>query len=187
MSKLKEELQKIRGMGFRKAADHIITYYGLWIAVFIFALIFIISIASTVIRNRLTAPVINVAVQNELVFHFPDDISSLLKETFPDSTGFNEPLECSFSGPGDETDIYAGIQLMAYIAAGDINAVICDQTTADYLRSSEDAASVTDISGTSLGKKAAGIGLSPLYYVTYDFWEKQEEAALLLEAIELQK
>ena len=187
MDKLKEELRKIRGMGFKKAADHIFTYYGLWIAAIIFAVIFIISLTSTVIRNRLTVPVINVAVQNELDFFYADDISSLLKEAFPDATGFSEPLKCSFSGSGDETDMYAGIQLMAYIAAGDIDAVICDQATADYLTNSENGASVTDISGTVLGKKAAAAGLSPLYYVTYDFWEKQEEAAILLEAIRSQK
>lgn len=184
MDKLKEDLQKIKGMSFKEAVDHILTYYGLWIAAIIFGLIFIISLTTTVIKNKKTIPVIQVAVQNEIGYYYAEDVTALLNNTFPDATGYHEPLSCAFSGAADENDVYAGIQLMAYIAAGDIDAVLCDQATADYLKESENGAHVTDISETSLGQKAAKVGLTPLYYVTYDFWINQDAAAKLLDAIQ---
>ena len=187
MTKLKEDLQKIKGMSFKEAADHIYTYYGLIIAAIIFALIFIISLISTVVKNKLTVPVIQVAVQNEIEYFYGDDMSLLLSETFPDAKGYNEPFKCTFSSSADTTDMYAGIQLMAYIAAGDIDAVICDQATADYICGSGEGAIVTDLSDTRLGKKAADIGISPLFYITYEDWKNKEAADLLLNSILTEK
>ena len=187
MTKFREDLQKIKGMSFKEAVDHIFTYYGLAIAAIIFALIFIISLISTVVKNKLTVPVIQVAVQNEIEYYYGDDMSLLLAETFPDAKGYNEPFKCTFSSSADTTDMYAGIQLAAYIAAGDIDAIICDQDTVDYICGSGDGAIVTDISDTQLGKKAADIGISPLLYVTYEDRKNREASVLLLNAILSQK
>lgn len=183
MKKLKEDLQKIKGMSFKEAVDHIFTYYGLAIAAIIFAIIFTISLVSSVIKNKLTVPVIQVAVQNELEAYYGSDLSELLHEAFPDSTGYREPLKCPFFGAGNQTDVYAGIQLTAYMAAGDIDAVICDRATVDYISTSGDGAVITDISDTVFGKKAEAIGLSPLYYVTFEFWNNQEASQHLLDTI----
>lgn len=187
MNRFKEELGKIRGMSFKEAFDHIITYYGLVIAALIFALIFIISLTSSVIKNKLTVPVISVGIQNEIAFSYESDITDLLKDTFPDSAGYHKPVTCSFSGAGDTNDVYAGIQLAAYLAAGDLNAIICDRETVNYIGASDSGAVITDISGTVLGEKAAAAGISPLYYVRYENWDNQEAAKHLLDRIQSQK
>lgn len=187
MKRIKEDLEKMKGMSFKEAVDHIFTYYGLAIAGIIFGLIFIISLASTVITNKRTVPVISFAVQNEMEYYYSEDITSLLTEAFPDATGYHEPFKCTFSGAGDRNDVYAGIQLAAYIAAGDIDAILCDAETADYLGESGDSIHVNDISDTVLGKKAAEIGLTPLYYITNNEWKNAEAADRLLKVIRAQK
>lgn len=162
---LKDIKKNIAGMTPAEAADYIWTYYKWQILAAVFAVFLVISLFSAVTTNFLSHPVIRVGVVEKANIPLSGTIDKVLNEAFPAATGYGAPEHDSFTSPADEKNPYGPVQLIAYLSAGSLDVLLCDQATADYISSSGNEIRVVDISGTVLGKAAAENGVTPFLYV----------------------
>lgn len=190
---LKDIKKNIAGMTPAEAADYIWTYYKWHILIAAFIVIFSVSLVSAVVGNALSKPVLKVGVLDQTDMYLGDTVDLMLSETFPESTGYTRPVRCSITSPANENNPYGQAQLMAYLSAGELDAVLADQATVDYLVSSDVALQVTDVSATDLGKSAEKLGVSPFLYVIVSKGpnaendaDRQKAAARFLETIQKQ-
>ena len=162
---LKDIKENIAGMTRKEAVDYIWTYYKLPIVAAVCILFLVISLAGAMVGNALSDPVFTVGVVERVDLYSGEEISALAAEAFPGSTGYHAAQRMSLTSPASEGNPYGPVQLMSYLAAGDMDAIIGDQAIIDYILASEPSLQVTDISGTRLGKQAAEYGISPLLYL----------------------
>lgn len=179
-----DELKKhMKGMSFREGFDYLWEYYRLPFFVTVFCLICLISLVSGIIRGNLSNPVLRVAVSEQMDLYHGGEIEQLLKETFPDASGFTAPEKVSVSSLTDASNPYGPVQLVAYLSSGSLDALLCDQDTLDYMKENEISLSSRDITDTSLGRKAAELDYSSFYYVILNDSENAEAASRFLSAI----
>ena len=189
----KENIKKVPLTGL---PEYIWTYYKIPILAAACILVLVISLANALLNNALSDPVLSVGVTGQVDTYCSDRIDALLAETFPGSTGYQAPVHSNVTSPADEKNPYGPVQLMSYLAAGDLDTLIADTATVDFFLSSNSLIKVEDISDTSLGKDAAAHGVSPLFYIILpdnskkgnsdDLKAKQEAAERFLEAIRQQ-
>ncbi|MDO4488617.1 MAG: hypothetical protein Q4B67_05985 [Eubacteriales bacterium] len=156
----------IKGLSFKEALDYIWTYYKLPITGIVLGVIFIVSIASTVITNAMLDPVLRLGVENSICISEDALITEKLGLTFPDSKGNNAPVIMSVNDVNDDT-AYGPVQLMAYLSANELDAIICTEPMKDYLIGvfeEENNASFNDISSSQLGIELAPV-FGSIYYV----------------------
>lgn len=183
MKKLQEEKEKLKKMTKAEAIDYIWTYYKLGILAVAFALIFLISLISSITNNKRMHPVIRIAVLNDLELSHPETITGVLEEAFPDTGKYTEPLVLSVSSAGNENDPYSTLQLTTYLAAGELDCMICDEPTLEYIKQTEVPIKVLDISSTVLGDAVKDYGITPLYYLYFTEYQNAENCAHLGEIL----
>lgn len=174
--------EKTVGMDFAGKLDYFWTYYKLQTIVAAFVLMVIISMASGMIKNALTTPVVNVGVDSSIDLYYDDALQDVLRQTFPESTGWNKPVLTGFYSPASTTMPYASTQLMAYLSIGELDCLIGDRATLDYCRNSELPLEFEDISDTPLGQAAKDLGIENLYYIVLTESENIEAARKFLPA-----
>jgi len=157
--------EKTAGMGFTGKLDYFWTYYKIHTIVVAFTLIVITSIASGMIKNSLTHPVLNVGVISDIDLYYHDDLQNSVQHAFPENTGFHKPLVTSFYSPSNTAVMYASTQLMAYLSADQLDCMICDRATLDYCQNSDLPLGYEDISSSPIGQTAKSLGIPNLYYV----------------------
>lgn len=176
----------------REAADYIWTYYKVPIVLTLFLLIMVISLISSIVKNSLSDPVLKIGVVNRVDTYCDTVIDSLARETFPEATGYKKATRTAVTPPDDPSNAYGSVQLIAYLAAGEIDVIIADQGTADFLVSYGTSVTPVDISDSKLGQMAAQYQVTPLFYVilpeevAHGASEKEPAAKRLLEAIQAQ-
>lgn len=167
--KLKQTLNEIKkktaGMTLSEKADYIWTYYRLPILITVCAVFLVISLTVTVVRYKLSDPIIKYGVLDQVDLYYGSAIDAIAAEAFPEATGFKAPEHYNITSPGDEKNPYGPVQLIAYLSSGDLDVIISDQPTVDYLIETNAIDDYADISDTALGKEAAGHGISPLLYI----------------------
>lgn len=181
---LKDIKKNIAGMTPKEAAGYLWTYYKWHILIAAFLLYLSVSLASAVIGNALSQPVLKIGVMDQVDIYLGDVIDNTMSEAFPGSTGHHAPLRYSITSPASENNPYGTVQLMAYLSAGELDVVLADRATADYMAENGAALRVVDISGTKLGKNAETIGISPLLYVIVPNDTDAENRAVRQEAAE---
>ena len=170
---LKDMKQKMAGMTAGQKADYIWTYYKVPILAAAFILIFTFSLVSAIMKNTLSDPVLSYGVVERADVHCGEALDQIAAEAFPASTGFHAPERCSITSPADENNPYGPVQLAALVSAGDLDAILADKAIADYLVEGGAALSVTDISGTAIGRRVKEFEVPALYFVVLS---KGEEA-----------
>lgn len=181
MNKLQTELLKIKTMRRKEALDYIWEYYKLPILGIVFGVIFLVSLISSIVKNSRLDPVVSVGLQSDLSFYYGEDFDRMILEAFPEDTGNTKPQVLNISSVANEKDPYGAVQITAYLASGDLDIVICDKETMEYLTADPELFSIEDISGSEIGNKASEIGISPLYCLTQKKCERQEAAVKLEE------
>ncbi len=180
---LRTEFEKIKKMSPGDALSYIWEYYKLWILGTAFVLIFGISLVSAIAENKKTDPVVRVGIQNDMELLCGEELDTLLSETFPKSTGYKAPLKLNFSSIASQNDPYAAVTIVTWLGAGEIDCLICDAPTRDYLAQEPESFSFTDISDTTAGKLSRENGVGDLYYVIVKNAKNAREAENLLEAV----
>lgn len=184
MNRIKDEIKKIKSMDRKKATDYVIMYYLPAFIGTVLALCLIISTVSQAVRNRNLQPVIKAGVLKDLEMFCGDAIDGTLRRAFADAKGKEAPVKLTFTSPDETENMFSSIELSSYIAAGDVDFLLGDRLTADFLRESEGLVSITDISGTYLGKLSESFGISPLYYIYFTERGGAEKAVRLLQFIQ---
>ena len=162
---LQDFKEKTAGMNFGQKLEYFWTYYKLPTIIAAFVLFVLITIAGGMIRNALTKPVLNVGVLSDIDLYLHEDLGKAVEQTFPENTGFHKPVLSSFYSPADTTVLYASTQLMAYLSADELDALICDMATVEYCLNSDLSLTFEDISSTPVGEVAQAVGIPALYYV----------------------
>ncbi len=101
--KLREEADKLRSMTAKQAVQYLLEYYGVIFVCTVLALCAIISIASTIHKNRQKDPVLVCGVLDYYDAVSGNQIQEALTDVFPDAQGNQEPVVITFSSPDDET------------------------------------------------------------------------------------
>lgn len=183
MEKIKIEYDKIRKMSFKDALSYIWEYYKLWILAALFLIIFTTSIIKDVAENKGLDPVIKAGVQNDIGFIYDNGFEALINSCFSENTGKTAPAVLYFSSAASADDPYATVQLITWLGAGELDCLICDKETAEFLTNDNDSFSFTDITATDIGEKCEETGLSPVYFLTVKSSPRTEAAGKLLEYI----
>ncbi|MCQ2419550.1 MAG: hypothetical protein MJ118_00280 [Clostridia bacterium] len=172
--KLREEAEKLRSMTVKQAAQYLLNYYGLAFVGIVLVLCVAISVASSVRENRAKDPVVVCGVLDTYDAVSGKQIRAALAEAFPEATGTREPMIMTFSSPDDSTAMMGAAQLVTYTAAGQLDLLICDETTMNYLadgdlfyRPEGESIPGYDLSGTKLGAEIGGVIGTPVYCLIF--------------------
>lgn len=175
--------EKTKGMSLSDKVGYLWEYYRIAFFFITFFAVCAIALGGTIIGNSLKKPVVNVGVLNDIGFFYEDELNDLLAETFPDTDKRTAPQIYSFTSPANEDDMYAVVQLAAYLGTDSIDCGICDTATLEYITNSEVPVKFTDISDSKLGRAMEGHGLKPLYFFYFEDSERSDAAALLKNSI----
>ena len=180
MTKFKDEIKKIKSMDRKKATDYVIMYYLPAAIGTVLALCLIVSTVTQAVRNRHLEPVIRAGVLKDIEMFCGTAVTDTLERAFADASGKEAPVKMTFTSPDETENMFSSIELSSYIAAGDVDFLLGDRLTAEFLSESEGLVSITDISDTELGKLSEDAGVSPLYYIYFTERERAGKAAYLL-------
>lgn len=173
---LNDVKQNTKNMTRPEVIEYIWTYYRVHILVILFLLIFAASLSKTVIKNSLSDPVLSYGVVERVDIYCGEAFDQIAAEAFPEATGFRSPEHCIITSPTDESNPYGPVQLVSRLAAGDLDVVIADMTTADYLIENGAALDTADISNTDIGKQAEKFQVSPLIYIILSKGEEADQS-----------
>lgn len=180
---LKDIKEKTAGMSFRETMDYLWEYYRIHFLLIVFGTVMVISLAATIITGKLSDPVLNCGILSEVQVYCNDPLEDALRETFPESTGFQKPMLISVTSPANESTVmYSSAQLMALLNARDLDCLICDRESLDMVERSGLPVEVTELN-CPLSELAAALHIPELYFLVFSESEHAPEARTFLEAV----
>jgi len=173
--KINAEKVNIKGLSRQEAVSYIFTYYGLAMAAILVVLIFIISFAVSVHQNKMRVPVVTLGLLQNYDAYGRSVLEEDLADAFPETDKNTAPQVMSFYDPNSSANGMGAVQLIAYLSAGELDAMVCDKATYEYLTESDlfyypDGSDFPgyDISETKLGQSLISQGATEVYYLILD-------------------
>lgn len=172
--------EKTQGMTASEKISYCWEYYLVEAMFAAFFLFLILSLGGSIINNALQDPVIKIGVLKDVEIVCGSDLDDLLAEAFPDASGRKAPLKYDFDSPTDtDTNMYAAVQLAAYLSAGELDCGILNEDALSYVKESGRPMKVFNISNTAIGTKMAQYDVKPLYYFYFEDTGHANAAAAL--------
>lgn len=140
------EIRKIRAMSGKEATAYLWDYYKLPALLIVGILAVAISVTVSISQSIKHPPKVNCTVLSDYFSETESYLNNAAAQLFPDDPTISVASISSMDGGGDPT---ANMQLLTYAAAGQIDLLLCDRATLDYLSDSERLIPLDELEGVS--------------------------------------